>query len=44
MSVDLATRNDTLATLVQAVGRDNVFDSLEDRRFYSSDLYSEGEL
>ena len=44
MSVDLATRNDILATLVQAVGRDNVFDSLEDRRFYSSDLYSEGDL
>lgn len=42
MSVELAAKSDILATLVQAVGRDNVFDSPEDRRFYSTDLYSEG--
>ncbi len=44
MSVDLDTKSDILATLAQAVGRENLFDSLEDRRFYSSDLYSEGSI
>src|SRR5438045_84332 len=44
MSVELAAHPDILANLRQAVGQENVFDSLDDRRFYSSDLYSEGEI
>jgi FAD/FMN-containing dehydrogenase len=44
MSQDREAEAQLLGSLAQAVGTDNLFTDLDDRRFYSTDLYSAGEI